>query len=82
MLIHLLSLICIHKRRGGFSGNQGNITNLLWYFEVRLGAVKEDFIETNGYICYGQVTAVNRYICYGPQRVMHLYRYRISLIRH
>ena len=45
VLVHLLSLISIHKGRSGFSGNQGNITNLLWYFKARLGAVKEDLLK-------------------------------------
>ena len=39
-LTHLLSLISIHRGRGGFSGNQGNITNLLLCFKTRLGAVE------------------------------------------
>ena len=39
-LTHLLSLISIHRGRGGFSGNQGNIINLLLCFIMRLGTVE------------------------------------------
>ena len=45
VLTHLLSLISIHRGRGGFSGNQGNITNLLLCFIMKLGTV-ESLLKT------------------------------------